>query len=139
MPGEYLTPYTSYGECQVSTHPATLQAQDGTRTGGLIRDWGMIMTADGDSVCWDNVNMGGNTQASLLYSCGETDNDSVDIVFQSTTIGNIVLPYCVDVEAWDGNCGTESDTFAAQSGTGTLCLVGVGAGWIAAINQLDVQ
>jgi hypothetical protein len=96
------------------------------------------MDSAGDSVCWSNVNMTGNTQASLLYSNGEVWADSVNITFNGTTIGNIALPWCTTGGAWNGVCATASTTFPAQSGTGSLCLVGVGPNWIGALNRLSV-
>jgi hypothetical protein len=66
--------------------------------------------------------------------------DSVTVTFHAITVGNAVFAICDD--GWAGDCATASGTLTlpdAGSLTGTLCLVGVGGGWIAALNYLDIS
>jgi hypothetical protein len=117
----------------------TLEVQDGMRSGGLNRSWGMIMDSAGDAVCWTGLDLTGKTQASLLYSNGEGSGDSVDVRLNTVTIGTFGTANCTTNGAWEGQCNTVSTTFTQQPGEGTLCLVGAGPGWIAAVNRVTVQ
>ena len=117
-----------------------LEIEAGTQTGMTARTWGGIMNSAGDSVCWSDVGMAGANQAVVRYSNGEPAGDSVTVTFNGVTVGTVLFATCDD--AWAGDCATASGTLTvpdAGSLTGTLCLVGVGSGWIAALNWLDIS
>ena len=101
----------------------TLQVEQGTRTGMLDRPWGAIMDGAGDRVCWSGVSLAGVNSASVRFSNGEGAGDSVDVTYNGASLGKIALPNC---GAWEGDCGTASVSFGAQSGTGGRSLVSWG-------------
>jgi beta-glucosidase len=123
---------------QCGPPPVRLEVENGVRSGGLNRDWGMIMDSAGDSVCWSNVDMTGVTKVGVRYSNGEGPDDSVGITFNSASIGSVATPHCGTNGVWDGNCATVSTAVTAQTGSGTLCLVGAGPNWVSALNWVEL-
>jgi hypothetical protein len=124
------------GEVQEAYTLQTLEVEAGTRTGGLDRTWGMIMDSATDSVCWSAVDMNGATQVNVRVSNGEPVGDSMTVKYNGGTIGSVSVPSC---GAWEGNSCTASGTIQDPGGTGQLCLVGAGSGWIAALNSLTLS
>jgi CxxC motif-containing protein (DUF1111 family) len=116
-----------------------LEVESGERTGMLDRAWGAIMDSAGDRVCWRGVAMAGVASARLRYSNGEGPGDSVDLVFEGATLATFELPYCAERGAWEGDCGDAAAELAPNAGTGTLCLVGAGGGFIGALNRLELD
>jgi hypothetical protein len=123
--------------CPTGSNPGTLQAVNATITGGFNDGGsGVVLNSATSSLCWSNVNMGGNTSASLSYGNGEPPGDTLQLTFKGTNIGS-AFPI-TSTGGWN-TFTTGSTSFAAQSGSETLCLqVGTYSGWVAKVVSLTV-
>lgn len=126
-------------------NPVQLEGEDGSLTncnGCVIQGGGdsgskIWEFTDGDQICWANVDMNGITMATVHYGNGEATGDTIDISYGGNTIGMVTVGF---TNGWSaGMMGDLSDTFTAQTGTGTVCLVGHGVTQIASIDYLDLE
>jgi hypothetical protein len=132
-------------------NPVQLEAEAGTLTqcgGCSIEGQGesgnkIFNFTNDDQICWSNVDMDGITMATVHYGNGEVvppppaQPDTIDITYGGNTIGTVEVGY---TGGWGaGMMGDLSDTFTAQTGTGTVCLVGHGPMQVASIDYLDLD
>lgn len=125
-------------------NPVRLEGEDGSLTacnGCVIQGNGdsgnkIWEFTDNDQICWSNVDMDGITMATVHYGNGEASGDTIDITYGGN-IGQVTVGF---TNGWStGMMGDLSDTFAAQTGTGTVCLVGHGVTQVASIDYLDLE
>jgi CxxC motif-containing protein (DUF1111 family) len=128
-----------YGTDSSALLDRVLEVENAVRTGTLDRAWGAIMDSAGDRVCWSGIDMAGVDRANVRYSSGEGLGDSLALTYNGISIATLNLPNCITNGAWEGDCGDVLVDFAPQSGSGSLCLVGAGPGWIGAINRLEID
>jgi hypothetical protein len=122
-------------EAEAGTYNGVYEAGGGD-SGGKV-----IFEANGQQICWTGVNMAGIANARLHYGNQEGSGDSVKLTYPNTAtvIGTFAIN---NTGGWNSPMMTDANiTFAAQAGTGQLCVVGVLAGgaWVAAIDYLTVQ
>ena len=115
-----------------------LEVESGVRQGMLARSFGGVMDSAGDTVCWPDVAMRGVTKVDVRYSNGEGQGDAVGLTYRGAAIGRLALPNCTVGGPWSGACAEASTTIPRQEGTGELCLVGSGTGWIGALDYVDL-
>ena len=92
---------------------------------------------DADTICWNNVNMNGITMGTVHYGNGEAAGDTINITYAAAQIGQVTVAGTL---GWStGFLADISATFAAQTGSGVVCLVGMGVGQVASIDYLALQ
>jgi hypothetical protein len=125
--------------------PVQLEAELATLTAcaGCVAEGGgdsgqkVFGFTDGDQICWNAVDMDGITMGTVHYGNGEATGDTIDITYGGNTIGTVTVGYTA---GWSSPMlGDISDTFAAQTGTGVVCLVGHGVTQVASIDYLDLE
>jgi len=126
--------------------PVQKEAETGTFTGTYSNEGGgdsgniVILKSADASICFSNVNMAGITGARLHYATGEGTGDTIRLTYPNTSTvlgtwtingtGGWTTPYLTD-----GNI-----SFAAQTGTGTVCLtVGTYSSWVASVDYVYLQ
>jgi hypothetical protein len=133
--GSGPNPVQLEGEAGSLTNCGGCAVQGGGASGSKIWEF-----TDGDQICWSNIDMGGITMATVHYGNGETVGvppDSIDVTYGGNTLTTLDVGY---TNGWDSpNMGDLADTFAAQTGTGTVCLVGHGVGQVASIDYLALD
>jgi hypothetical protein len=124
--------------------PLQLLAESGTITGGFINtqpDGGykVILDSAGDMICFSNVAMAGFSSATLRYGNGEHGGDTIQLTYPTTgtVIATFTLVYTGGWTTADMQDLTAS--FTAQMGSGQLCLIGQGSGWIASVDYVSLQ
>jgi hypothetical protein len=123
-------------------NPVQLEAESATLTGCTVEGGGdsgskVISFEQGDSICWNNVDMDGITMATIHHGNGETLGDMVSLDYDGDDLGQIAVLY---TGGWSSPMLDDVTlTFAAQSGTGQVCLTGTGTGWIASIDYVDLE
>jgi hypothetical protein len=81
--------------------------------------------------------MAGRTKVTLHYANGEPPNDSFLVKYNGTQLGSLALQ---NTAGWSSpNFVNGTVTFAAQSGTGTLCIEGSGTNWIGSLDYIQLQ
>jgi hypothetical protein len=124
--------------CPTNSTPATLLAVNATITGGYNDGGtGVVLDTFPSSLCWSSVNMSGNTTATVTYGNGQPAGDTLQVTFNGTNIGTAIP--IGHTGGWN-TFTTGYTTFAAQSGSGTLCLKAgtYGGAWVAKVSQLTV-
>jgi hypothetical protein len=124
-----------------------LEAEAGTNNGGAYEAGGgdsggkVIFNSGGDSICWSNVNMAGIANARLHYGNGEGSDDTIQLTYPNT--GTVIGTFAIaNTGGWNSPQLSDANvTFAAQTGTGTLCVVGVlvGGTWVASVDYVVLQ
>jgi hypothetical protein len=128
-----------------SRAPLQFLAETGTVTGGFInkaQDGGgykVVLDSAGDTICFGGVDMQGFSSATLRYGNGESGGDTVQLTYP--TIGTVIATFML---AHTGGWATAdmqdlTVSFAAQTGTGEICLIGQGSGWIASVDSISLQ
>jgi hypothetical protein len=120
------------------------EAEAGVNTGGLAEGGGdsggkILLNSAGDNVCWTGVNMAGVANARLHYGNAEPAGDTVQLTYPNTgtVIGTFAL---ASTGGWSSpNLADATIAFAAQAGTGQVCVIGQGTGWIASVDYLLLQ
>ncbi|MDD1679391.1 MAG: carbohydrate-binding protein, partial [Methanomicrobiales archaeon] len=126
------------------TTPMQREAESGTNNGGVLEGGGdsgskIILNSAGDSVCWTNVNMAGIASARLHYGNGETSGDSVQLTYPNT--GTVIGTFSIaSTGGWSTPNLTDANvSFVPKTGTGELCIIGQGSGWIASVDYVYLQ
>jgi cysteine-rich repeat protein len=128
-----------------------LQAEVGANNGCSNEGGGdmgnkFVLNSSGDSVCWSTMvvngvtvplSMAGKTKVTMHYACGEVAGDQFLVKYNTVQLGSLPLD---NTNGWSsGSFKNGVVTFAAQSGTGTLCVEGSGTGWIGSLDYIQIQ
>jgi hypothetical protein len=119
---------------------ATLVAVNANTIAGATADGttGEVLNNGSGSLCWNNVNMSGNTSATVTYGNLQAPNNTVVVTYNGTNLGSAIP--IINTDGWT-NFTDATTTFAAQSGSGTVCVkVGtyVGSNNVAEVAKLTV-
>jgi hypothetical protein len=111
-----------------------LLASSATGSSGVLNQGNQqILTAAGQTLCWNNVGMGGVTTASVTLGNGQPPGNQLLVLFNGAQIGSIAIPHTDN--PWTADT-QESTSVTRESGSGTLCLGGSGSNWIASVSQI---
>jgi hypothetical protein len=118
----------------------TLQAVSANSITGATADGsvGEVLNNGSSSLCWNNVNMSGNTSATVKYGNLQSPNNTVQVTYNGSNLGSAIP--IVNTDGW-ATFSSASTSFGAQSGSGTLCVkVGTyaGSGAVAEVASVTV-
>jgi hypothetical protein len=118
----------------------TMQAVNYSTRNGASDDGGNgeVLNNGSGSLCWNSVNMSGNTSATVSYGNLQSPNNTLQFTYNGTNIGSAIS--VTNTNGWN-TFTNASTTFGAQSGSGTVCVkVGsyAGSGSVAKIASVTV-